>query len=97
MAIQLEDDKKGINWVAVFTVLIILSAVGSAIFYIFFINPEQVEVFISPELRSLSDFEKISFKPNDLLSNASFQSLKSHVNFSLPSQEMIGKANPFSI
>lgn len=96
MAIIVEEEKKKFNWVLIFTTLIILVAIGSAVFYLFFINPEQVEIFISPELRSLSDFEKINFKPNDLLENTKFKSLRNYIEFALPSQGAIGKTNPFS-
>ncbi len=97
MAIAVEEEKKRINWVFIFSILIILFAIGATVFYLFFINPEQVEVFISPQLKSLTQFEQINFTPNDLLNNANFKALKSYVEFVLPSKESIGKSNPFSL
>lgn len=95
MAIVVEEERKRINWVFIFSVLIILFALGATVFYIFFINPEQVEVFISPQLKSLTQFEKINFTPNDLLNNSKFKELKNYIEFVLPSKESIGKSNPF--
>lgn len=71
--------------------------IGLAAIYLFFVNPSQVEVFISPQLESLTEFNKINFNPEELLNNQAFRSLKSLVEFKLPADDMIGKSNPFSL
>ncbi|PIR44365.1 hypothetical protein COV23_00220 [Candidatus Wolfebacteria bacterium CG10_big_fil_rev_8_21_14_0_10_31_9] len=96
MAILVEEEKKRINWVGIIGVFIIVVLVGTAIIYLFFVNPEKIDVFISPKLQSLSDFSQIEFNPEELVDNPVFKNLKSYTQFNVPQpgSPLIGKSNP---
>ena len=97
MAIQIEEEKKKINWGFIVGVFVIIVTVGTAIIYLFFVNPGQVEVFISPKLKSLSTFSNIEFNPDELANNPDFKNLKSYTQFNIPQigSPLVGKSNPF--
>lgn len=96
MAIIVEEEKRKINWAAIIGIFIIVVSIGTSVVYLFFVNPSQVEIFISPKLKSLSDFGQLEFNPDELMNNPSFKSLQSYVQFNVPQagSPLVGKANP---
>ncbi|MBI5401516.1 hypothetical protein HZB05_01675 [Candidatus Wolfebacteria bacterium] len=96
MAIILEEEKKKTNWGVILGLILVVVFVGAAVYYLFFVNPAQVQVFISPKLKVLSDFKTIQFSPDDLLNNPTFKALQPpSQEFLIPAPELRGKANPF--
>lgn len=95
MAIVIEREKRIINWPLVLGFLIVATIIVSGVYYLFFVNPAQVEVFIPVKLKSLSDFKQIDFNPSRLINNQEFQSLKRWAEFNPPASESVGRSNPF--
>ncbi|MDI6717798.1 MAG: hypothetical protein QMD86_01995 [Patescibacteria group bacterium] len=95
MAITFEEEKKKINWSAVVVIGFIVAAIGTAVYYLFFITPPLVETIISPKLKTISEISKLNFDFQGALNNLSSKNLKNIVEFNPAPQESIGKNNPF--
>jgi hypothetical protein len=95
MAITFEEEKNKLNWIGIITAIVIIGFIGIAVFYLFFSQPAVVEQFIFPNLKTISQFKSVKFSFDDAFSNPAFKNLKSIVNFNLPSDNLIGKSNPF--
>ena len=96
MAILIEEEKKKTNWGLMLGFLVVLILISTTVYYLFFVNPAEVQVFISPKLQALSSFKQLNFNPDQLLNNPLFTSLQSTIQLSAPSStDFVGKSNPF--
>ena len=94
MAIIVEEEKSRISLVTVVIWLAILIVIGVAAYYIFFTEPQLVEVTSQPAgFENLNPLSKINLNPNDLLTSQAFQSLKQYIE--LPVAGNAGRPNPF--
>ncbi|OGM93216.1 hypothetical protein A2333_03110 [Candidatus Wolfebacteria bacterium RIFOXYB2_FULL_49_7] len=95
MAIVLEKEKKNIDWGFILGLMAVVGIIGSAIIYLFFVNPEAVQQLTTPEQKTLSEFSRVKFQPEAILNSPAFQSLRTQAPMNVPSELEIGKANPF--
>lgn len=97
MAIVIENERRKTNWAFIIGVLVVVVSIIITIIYVFFVNPQQAEVIISPKLQSLSDFSQLQFNPEQMMSNPAFKNLQSFVQFNIPQSgsPALGKSNPF--
>lgn len=95
MAIVLEKEKKNIDWNFIFGVMAVVGIVGSAVGYLFFVNPETVQQLTTPEQKTLNEFSQIRFQPEEILNSAAFQNLRTLAPMVAPAEGDIGKTNPF--
>lgn len=93
MAIVVEEEKnsKGIMGILVWAVLLI--AAGVAVYYIFFRNPELIEIATPASFQNTERLSRVKLTPEEITQNPLFLKLKSYVN---PlSTEANGRQNPF--
>lgn len=96
MAIVLEEEKKSIDWGFLLGIVSVIGIVGTAVIYLFFVNPEKVQLLTTnPDQQRLSEFSKSNLKPDEVLSGEAFQGLRTIVPMVPPAETDIGKTNPF--
>jgi hypothetical protein len=95
MAIVLEGEKKSVDWGFILGILFIVGIVGSAVVYLFFVSPETVQQLTTPEQQRLSEFSKVNFNPEGILTSQSFQNLKTAAPAITSAAGDVGKANLF--
>jgi hypothetical protein len=96
MAIVLEGEKNNnTDWGFILGILFVIGIIGSAVVYLFFVSPETVQQFTTPEQQQLSEFSKTKFNPGEVLGSPSFQNLKTVAPMIVPAGSDIGKVNPF--
>jgi flagellar basal body-associated protein FliL len=94
MAIVLEEEKKQTNWIAIFSVIVILAIIFSVGYYVFFKNPSVIEQTTVPDkLQTLSQLSQANFDPQSVVGSKVFQSLQTFTTpLALPPA---GRSNPF--
>lgn len=93
MAILMEEEKIKIDWFILAIIVAIVVILGSAIYYIFFINPSTIEVIIPSRLKLLQETEQlIKFDPNEVLNNSM---LKNELQVKPIIPEPASNSNPF--
>lgn len=96
MAIVLEGEKKSIDWGFILGILCIVGIIGVAIVYLFFVNPETVQLLTtSPNQQRLAEFSKLKLKPEEVLNSPAFQALRTTATMPIPSEGEVGKINLF--
>lgn len=95
MAIILEEEKKPVNWmnIAIAGVVVVVIFVGA--YFIFFKQPQFIEVVAPTGLREINTISQLSFDPQALVGSPVFKSLKSYATASTP-PAVTGRANPFA-
>lgn len=74
MAILMEEEKIKIDWFILAIIIAIIVILGSAIYYIFFINPSTIEVIIPSRLKLLQETEQLTkFNPDEVLNNSALK------------------------
>lgn len=96
MAIVIEGEKKGVDWGFILGILFIVGIIGAAVIYLFFVNPETVQLLTtSPDQQRLSEFSKSKLRPEEVLNSTAFQALKTVAPMTVPEESEVGKVNPF--
>lgn len=96
MAIVIEGEKKSIDWGFILGILCIVSIVGVAVVYLFFVSPETVQqLTVTPDEQRLEEFSKTTLSPESVLSSPEFQALRTMAPTPIPEVGEIGKVNPF--
>lgn len=67
MAILVEEEKKPVNWIAILTVIIVLGSLFIGGYYLFFKNPELIDIAVPPELKDLQPLTEIKFDPKPVI------------------------------
>ncbi len=96
MAIVVEEEqgKSGGGLFAIITWVVILGVLGAAAYYIFFKNPELVQIATPTDLQNTEALSKLSLNAlEDTVNNAKFQALKRYIT-PAPAQAT-PKTNPF--
>jgi hypothetical protein len=94
MAISIEQEKKEVNWLNIILAIIIIVSIFVGTYLLFFKKPELIEeVVISERFRSLSEFSKVEFDPQEVLNSPNFKVLRQFQIRSSTSEP--GKSNPF--
>ncbi|HXF43992.1 MAG TPA: hypothetical protein VNK70_00790 [Candidatus Paceibacterota bacterium] len=93
MAIVVQEEKKGTNWVAILSTLVIIFAIFAGAYYLFFKKPELIEVVTPGSLQNVSNISKISFDPQAVLNSPTWKILRQYG--STPTIPSPGRSNPF--
>jgi hypothetical protein len=94
MAIVIEQEKKKVNWITILSLAVFLFAIFFGGYYLFFKQPELIDVVAPAELERLRAISEVRFDPRDVVDSPSFQALRDFSG-TLPALRP-GKANPFA-
>ncbi len=93
MAIIVEEEKRKTNWTVVGTVAVVLAIVFVGGYYLFFKNPELIEMAAPDNLQRLNELSQAKFEPNAVVDSPAFKALRDFTSsLTLPPA---GRANPF--
>jgi len=95
MAIVIEEEKNRISPISIITWLVILVIVGLAVYYIFFSQPQLVEITAPSSFQNINPLSKVDVNPEDVINSPGFQSLKSTIAPLAPGNT--GRENPFLV
>ena len=95
MATIIEEGKNGRGGIVRLLMwLMVLIIIGAAGYYIFFAEPQLVEIATPASFKSIDPLAGINLNPEDVINGVEFQSLKIYVTPPRPGNA--GKANPFA-
>ena len=95
MAIVVEQEKKKANWITILSVAVFLGVVFFGGYYLFFKQPELIDVVVPAELERLRVISSVRFDPREVVDSPAFQGLRDFAG-TVPAPRT-GKANPFSL
>ncbi len=93
MAIELEPERQGTNWMAIVTVAVIVIVLFVGSYYLFFKQPQLIEVVAPQSLQTLGDLSKVSFDPSAVVNDPTFKLLRQYGSPISPVTP--GRSNPF--
>ncbi len=92
MAIVIEEEVNRISITKIITWLVVLLVIIIAIYYIFFAQPQIIEVAIPPTFQNINPLANVNLNPDEIASVLD-KSLKAYVT--VPQPGNAGRANPF--
>ena len=95
MAIVVEQEKKKANWITILSVTVFLAVIFFGGYYLFFKQPELIDVVAPAELERLRVISSVRFDPREVVDSPTFQGLRDFAG-AVPAPRT-GKANPFSL
>lgn len=93
MAILIEEEKRPVNWLAIFIVMFILAILGFGTYYLFFAETPAIEIILPATLQSANQITNIAVDPTKVLTSDAFKALKPHAQEANIGQT--GRVNPF--
>ncbi|MBI3589193.1 MAG: hypothetical protein HY093_02145 [Candidatus Liptonbacteria bacterium] len=98
MAIVVEEDKKGPSLMSIGIWVALIVVIGYATYYVFFKEPEVVDVFIPTDsaFENIGRLSKINRLDPDILKSPAFKSISNGSYITVPSAGRSGRVNPFS-
>lgn len=93
MAIIVEEDRPKINITQILMWFTVLAIVGFAVYYIFFAEPQIIDVPVPAAFKNLDPLAQVNLVPEDLINSEQFKSLKEYIT--LPEPGNAGRVNPF--
>ncbi|MEX2411137.1 MAG: hypothetical protein WD607_07155 [Candidatus Paceibacterota bacterium] len=93
MAIQVEQEAKSINWFGIILTTIVVGVVFVGAYFLFFKNPELIQVVVPGNPDNLTQVSQINFNPEELLSSPEFGLLRQYDSGISPPSP--GRSNPF--
>lgn len=94
MAIIVEEGGKRTSFVGILIWLIVVGVIGSASYYIFFKQPEIVDIVVSSDLEDAAELSKIKLNRATIDSDPVFLSLEPYIT--PPTDADVGRLNPFA-
>lgn len=97
MAIEIEQEKKSINWITIVSTIVFVAIIFLGSYYLFFKQPELLsEIGAPPRLQELNQLTKLQqFDPASVVSSPSFAQLKDYSKpLTLP---QAGRDDPFRL
>ncbi|MFH0806241.1 MAG: hypothetical protein V1885_00745 [Candidatus Brennerbacteria bacterium] len=95
MAIVVEEEKKKANWMTIISVVVFLAVVFFGAYYLFFKQPELIDLVAPAELERLSAISSVKFNPREVVDAPTFKALRDFSGTSTIPRT--GKANPFAL
>ncbi|MDE2079657.1 MAG: hypothetical protein KGI73_04735 [Patescibacteria group bacterium] len=93
MAILLEERRPRVNFLSIFSWIVVLAILVAAAYYIFFKNPEAIPFATPQAFEQTQGLSQVSVTPASLIGSKTFQALK---DFGVPiSTDNLGRQNPF--
>lgn len=93
MALVVEEEKKPTNWVAIASIAVVIIILFAGSYLLFFKKPELIDVVSPGSLSDLNKISKITFNPEEVVSDPVFKSLRQFGGS--VSTLMPGRSNPF--
>lgn len=93
MAIIVEEEKRGSGILTFITWVTIIGVIGFASYFVFFKQPEIIDIVVPPEFEDIEEISKAELRPEAIESDPVFNSLKQYVT--LPKEGEVGRSNPF--
>ena len=94
MAIVVEEKSKGgVGFFGVLIWLLVLVLVAIAGYYIFFANPDLIELQVPAGLERTQQLSQLSLDPKEVLESPGFKNLQSYIT--TDPQGVFGRVNPF--
>lgn len=93
MAIIVEEERSRPSIIAVLMWLMVLIIVAVAVYYIFFVQPQVVDIGVPSNFQNIDPLAEINLNPEDVIGSSGFQSMKQYVTPPVPGNA--GRANPF--
>lgn len=94
MAIIIDEEKKGSSWFFLLVFLAIVALSAAAVYYAFFSETPLITNVIPSNLQTIKTISSNSFKPDDLLNNEIYKSLKQTIN-PIDQPNPVTRLNPF--
>ena len=96
MAIIVEENKKGLNYYAVFGWIVFIGILAAASYYIFFAAPHLIAIPSTGSLSTIAPIATVNLDPQTVVNSAEFQALTSTIPAPNPlSPASVGRPNPF--
>lgn len=95
MAIIVEEEKRSANWVNIAIAAVVIVVVFAGAYFIFFKQPQLIEVVTPSGLKEIGTISQLSFDPQSVVSSPVFKSLKQYGSPVTP-PATTGRANPFA-
>ena len=93
MAIIVEEPKAPKNWGTIIGVIIIIVALFSGVYFLFFQKPVFIETVIPAPIQETEKLSKITFDPSSVQNSDVFKSLRQYSASTTVGQ--LGRPNPF--
>lgn len=94
MAILVEEEGQKVSITSILMWLTVLGVIAVAAYYIFFANPEIVDVAMPAAFQNIDPLSQVNLAPEDVIDGTPFQSLELHVTMPEPGNS--GRSNPFA-
>jgi len=93
MAIIVEEEKNRINIARILIWLTVLMILGAVVYYIFFTQPQLVNVVAPTAFDNIDPLADVDLNPQEVVDNPVFKALERHITPPVP--ENAGRSNPF--
>lgn len=93
MAIIVEEEKKGGGFIGFLTWILLIGVIAFATYYIFFKEPEKVEIIIPANFENITEISAKKIEPEVIQNDPVFKSLEALTT--PPSSAKVGRVNPF--
>lgn len=96
MAIIVDEQRRGASGADMGSIMIWLGLIGiiaAAAYYLFFAQPELIEVAAPSGFQATEQISKIDLSADDVVGSSGFKALTEHVT--LPENGTFGRPNPF--
>jgi hypothetical protein len=94
MAIVFEQERKPVNWFAIFSILFIVIFVIVGAYFLFFTESPRIDLVLPPALEQADQISDLEFiDPQPILTSSAYKSLRVYVG--PPAIGSLGRANPF--
>lgn len=95
MAIIIEEERKQTNWISIAAIAVIVVVVFVGAYYLFFKQPQLIEVVTPKQLEEINKISGLSFNPDTVVGSPIFKSLRQYGSPVVP-PETTGRTNPFA-
>lgn len=92
MAIEFEEKSK-FNWQGALLIIVLALVIVTSAYFLFFAPVPVIDVIVSPEIESTSEFSNITLDPLGVYNSPEFRALRRYAG--QPSTGQLGRENPF--
>jgi len=90
MAIVIQEEKNTGSWFGFGILLLILVVLGIALYYLFFVQPQLLDVAGGKNLGSIEEFSQMNFDPRSVTESEFFKEKKQYI----PLTPIVNAGNP---
>lgn len=93
MAIIVKEREKSVNWLTPIVWILVIGLVFGLVYFLFFKQPEFVEIIQPIESQKASRLANIKFDPSEVLQSEVFKTLQQYAGPPIIGE--VGRSNPF--